>query len=109
MSTRQLLAAAVLLPFLALTAYVLETAGLVGFYREMLGSASTVLASTDLTLSLGLILLWMHGDSRATRTPFLPYAAITLAIGVAGPLMYLIHREARVAQPVHRASNAQSA
>ena len=95
MSSRQLLYAAVLLPFLSLTAYVLDTAGLLGFYVEMLGSASTVLSMLDLTISLSLILLWMYGDSRATRTPFAPYLAVTLAIGVAGPLMYLIHRAAR--------------
>jgi hypothetical protein len=109
MSTRQFAYAAVLLPFLALTAYVLATVGLVGFYREMLGSASTVLASTDLTISLGLILFWMLGDSRTTHTPFAPYLLITLAIGGAGPLMYLIHREARAARSVPRAANAQSA
>lgn len=109
MSTRQFVYAAVLLPFLALTAYVLATVGLVGFHREMLGSASTVLAGTDLTISLSLILFWMFGDSRATRTPFAPYCLITLAIGVAGPLLYLIHREARAARPVQRRANAQSA
>lgn len=95
MNTRQLVTTAVLLPFLALTGYVLATAGLVGFYAEMMGSASTVLAMTDISLSLGLILLWMIGDARATGTPFTPYLLITLAIGVAGPLGYLIHREAR--------------
>ena len=104
MSSRQLVYAAVLVPFLSLTAYVLGTAGLLGFYAEMLQSASTVLASVDLTLSLGLILLWMHGDARVTRTPFGLYLAITLALGVAGPLMYLIHREARAASAVPSAA-----
>ena len=36
MSTRQLACVALLVPFLALTAYVLATVGLVGFYAEML-------------------------------------------------------------------------
>ena len=87
----QLAYTAALVPFLALTGYVLETAGLIGFFAEMARSPSTALAMLDLTLSLSLILVWMHGDSR-TATPFLPYVAITLAIGVAGPLLYLIHR-----------------
>jgi len=95
MSTRGLVYTALLIPFLTLTAYVLGTAGVIGFYEEMFRSASTVLASVDLSLSLGLILFWMYGDARASGTPFAPYAVITLAIGVAGPLMYLIHREAR--------------
>ncbi|HEU4428342.1 MAG TPA: hypothetical protein VFT98_06280 [Myxococcota bacterium] len=95
MSTRSLVLLVLLLPFLALSAYVIETAGLVGFYQEMSRSASTVLAGVDLSLSLGLILFWMHGDARANGLPFAPYVAVTLAIGVAGPLMYLIHRELR--------------
>ena len=98
MSARQLICLAVLLPFLALSAYVLATAGLDGFYREMLQSASTVLAGVDIAISLSLILLWMRSDARATGTPFAPYVAVTLAIGVAGPLMYLVHREARAAR-----------
>jgi hypothetical protein len=96
MTQRQILYAALLLPFLALTTYVLESAGFAGFYRAVFASPSTVLAGVDLTLSLGLILAWMASDARTTRTPWLPYAAVTLALGVAGPLLYLIHREARV-------------
>jgi hypothetical protein len=95
MSTRSLVYTALLVPFLVLTAYVLGTAGLAGFYAAMLASASTVLASVDLSLSLGLILFWMHADSRSSGTPFAPYLVITLALGVAGPLMFLIHRELR--------------
>jgi Terpene cyclase DEP1 len=93
MSTRQLVCLVLVVPFLAFTAYVLETAGLLGFYAEMLRSPSTLLASTDLTLSLGLIAFWMYGDARETGTPFLPYAVITAVLGVAGPLLYLVHRD----------------
>ncbi len=96
MTRRQLLFSALLVPFLALTGYVLATAGMTGFYAAMLANASTLLAGVDLSISLGLILAWMGVDSRTTHTPWLPYAAVTLAIGVAGPLLYLIHREARV-------------
>jgi hypothetical protein len=99
MSNRQLVCVALLVPFLALTAYVLSTVGLVGFYAEMLRSASTVLASTDLTLSLGLIAFWMYGDARETGTPFLPYLVVTAVLGVAGPLLYLVHREALMPKP----------
>lgn len=102
MSTRQLACLALLVPFLALTAYVLATAGLAGFYTDMVQSPSTVLAGADLTISLGLILFWMQGDARATGTPLVPYVAVTLAIGVAGPLCYLLHREARALRAVLR-------
>ncbi|MBM4385840.1 MAG: hypothetical protein FJ091_21035 [Deltaproteobacteria bacterium] len=94
MNPRQLVYIALLAPFLALTSYVLATTGLVGFYAEMSRSASTVLSMVDLTISLSLILACMFVDSRATRTPFAPYVCVTLAIGVAGPLLYLLHREA---------------
>jgi hypothetical protein len=97
MSTRQIVYAAVLVPFLSLTAYVLATAGMLGFYREMLRSASTLLAGADLVISLSLLLFWMSRDTQRSGTPFAPYAVITLAIGIAGPLLYLIHREARSA------------
>jgi hypothetical protein len=95
MSTRSLVYSALLVPFLALSAFALGTEGLVGFVGAMLAGPSTVLASVDLMLSLGLILFWMHADSRASATPFAPYLLVTLVLGVAGPLMYLIHREAR--------------
>jgi hypothetical protein len=52
----------------------------------------------DLSLSLGLVLLWMREDASGRGLPFWPYAAVTLAVGVAGPLAYLIHRELRGAR-----------
>jgi len=95
MTARQIAYAALLAPFLALTAYVLATAGLGGFYREALSSPATALMGLDLVIALGLILVWMRSDARATGTPFLPYLGVTLLVGVAGPLLYGIHREAR--------------
>jgi hypothetical protein len=95
MTTRPINCAAQQLPFLALTAFVLATDGLIGFYRVALSGPSTLLMMTDLLLALGLVLVWMHADARESGTPFAPYLLVTLAIGVAGPLGYLIHREAR--------------
>ncbi len=94
MTARQWIYLALLIPFLAQTGYVLATAGFGGFYAEALSSPSTVLMGMDLFIALGLVLLWMAADARSSRTPLLPYVAVTLAIGVAGPLAYLIHREA---------------
>jgi hypothetical protein len=94
MNGRQILYVALLAPFLALTSYVLATQGMVGFYEDALRTPATVLMGLDLTISLGLVLAWMWTDARATGTPFAPYLIVTLAIGVAGPLLYLIHREA---------------
>lgn len=98
MTPRQILCAALLAPFLALTAFVLATDGLLGFYQAAFANRSTLLMSADLLLALGLVLLWMHADARTNGTPFVPYLLITLAIGIAGPLGYGIHREARLRQ-----------
>lgn len=95
MNVRQLLYVAILAPFLALTAFVLATQGLVGFYEDALRTPATLLMGVDLTIALGLVLAWMWMDARETGTPFAPYLVVTLGIGVAGPLLYLIHREAR--------------
>jgi hypothetical protein len=95
MTARSLVCLALLVPFLALTAFVLATDGLLGFYREALSGPSTVLMGVDLTLALGLVLVWMWQDARESGTPFVPYFLVTLAIGVAGPLAYLIHRGLR--------------
>jgi hypothetical protein len=95
---------ALLLPFLALTTHVIATVGFAGFYAEALRSPATVLMGMDLAISLGLVLAWMWNDARETRTPFLPYLLVTLAIGVAGPLLYLIHRDAVRARAPARAA-----
>lgn len=92
MNRRPWIPLALLVPFLALTAYVLETHGYGGFLDAAFANAATVLLSVDLVLSLGLILTWMGLDARETGTPYLPYLAVTLVFGVAGPLAYLVHR-----------------
>jgi hypothetical protein len=58
----------------------------------------TRLAFVDLSLSLGLVLVWMRHDAGERALPFWPYAVITLAVGVAGPLAYPTHRELRAAR-----------
>jgi hypothetical protein len=43
-----------------------------------------------------LVLLWMRTDARETGTPFAPHLLVTpLAIGMAGPLAYPVHRALR--------------
>ena len=114
MNTRQIASSALLAPFLAFSAYVLATDGWIGFYRAALANPSTLLMGFDLLLALGILLVWMRGDARESGTPFAPYFVVTLALGVAGPLAYLIPREAclrrsaappsrGLAQGVHRA------
>ena len=92
-----------LFAFSALTVEATLEHGYLGVFEAMGANAATRLGFVDLTLSLGLVLLWMWSDARGRALPFWTYALVTLAFGVAGPLAYLIHRElqhapARVAQ-----------
>jgi hypothetical protein len=90
---RPALICVVLLLFLALSANAVREHGYLGVFEALNVSAATRLALTDLVLSLGLVLLWMRGDARDLALPFWRYAAVTVALGVAGPLAYLLHRE----------------
>jgi TRAP-type uncharacterized transport system fused permease subunit len=95
MNFRTFLILDVLVVFLGLTVYALETVGYLGFFEQALSSPATILLSVDLVLSLLLVLVWMRNDSKTSGIPFAPYAVITLAFGVAGPLAYLLHRGLR--------------
>jgi hypothetical protein len=92
--------ALVFLDFAALNAYVLSVHGYLGFWEAILSSPAGVLAVVDLTIALGLVLLWMWSDARERGLPFAPYAALALALGSLGPLGYLIHRELRALRAV---------
>jgi hypothetical protein len=83
----------VLLAFSALTVHATLAHGYLGVFEALAANAATRLAFVDLSLSLGLVLLWMRRDAGERALPFWPYAVATLALGVAGPLGYLIHRE----------------
>lgn len=85
----------VLLVFSALTIEATSAFGYIGVFEAMAANSATRLGFLDLSLSLGLVLLWMREDASGRGLPFWPYAAVTLAVGVAGPLAYLIHRELR--------------
>ena len=49
-------------------------------------------APHDLVITLSLVLVWMYLDSRERGEAFVPYALVTLFLGAAGPLLYLIRR-----------------
>ena len=89
---RPALLSLVLLGFAALTVHATLVHGYLGVFEALAANAATRLAFVDLSLSLGLVLLWMWGDARERSLPFFGYALLTLAFGVAGPLAYLIHR-----------------
>jgi hypothetical protein len=75
--------------FSAFTFWVLAQTGLVGFYAELLGSFAGVQVFVDIAIALALVLAWMWRDAQAHGRRFWPYAALTLALGSVGPLLYL--------------------
>ena len=88
----RLLVATILVLFGALTAVALWHHGYWGIFDTMLQSWAGIQVLTDLTIALGLVLVWMWRDARSSGRTVWPYVAITLAAGVFGPLLYLVTR-----------------
>ncbi|MBW2242543.1 MAG: DUF2834 domain-containing protein [Deltaproteobacteria bacterium] len=84
-----------LVGFLVLTDIAILELGYVGFFEAMLANAGTRLAMVDLSIVLILFTIWQWNDARERALPFWPYAVLSLTIGAAGPLAYLIHRTSR--------------
>lgn len=84
--------AAVLAAFSSLTAYVVVVYGFSGFYREVFQNPATALCIADLAISLLLIIAWMVKDAKKEGRNAITFVLITLAIGAAGPLLYLLTR-----------------
>lgn len=84
---------AVLAVFVAATVYTTATIGYVGFFEAANANAATRLMMFDLVLALAAIILWLLADARQRGLTSIPYVAITVLFGMAGPLLYLIRRE----------------
>jgi hypothetical protein len=93
MSGRQILLWLVLIDFAALSAYAVVQHGYLGFFELAMANWATRLLFADLCVALSLIAVWMVRDARQRNASFWPYLALTLALGSAGPLLYLIRRE----------------
>ena len=81
-----------LVGFLAQTARALLDHSYVGFFLIANANTATKLLMLDLVLALGLFTVWMVRDARGRQGSYLPYIAITVLFGVAGPLLYLVTR-----------------
>ena len=93
MNVKQLVLEAVLLGFSALTAYAVYQHGYIGFFEQLLTTSSVTVATlVDLSIALGLIVLWIWQDARERGVSPLPYLVLTFALGSVGPLLYLLRR-----------------
>ncbi len=78
--------------FCAFTAWIVSRTGLTGFYAQLADSPAAWQVLTDITIALGLVLIWMWRDARAHGRAFWPYVPLTLVLGSIGPLLYLLLR-----------------
>jgi hypothetical protein len=90
MNAKQLGLSVLLADFLALTAYAVYHYGYIGFFELATANAATTLALVDLVIALSLVVVWMVRDARARGVSVAPYVLLTLVLGSAGPLAYLI-------------------
>lgn len=82
----------VTLAFTAWTGWLIVDVGYAGFYRQLLGTVSGWQVLVDIVIALSIVLGWIRGDARRSRRAFWPYAAVTVALGSIGPLLYLVLR-----------------
>ena len=94
MSGKQIVLWLVLIDFAALTTYAVMQHGYLGFFELAMANWATRLMFADLCIALSLIAVWLVRDARERGASFWPYLALTLCFGAAGPLLYLIRREA---------------
>ncbi len=93
MNAKQLGLLVLLLDFAGLEAYAVWHYGYVGVFEMAVANAATTVLFVDLSIALGLVMLWMWQDARARGASILPYLVLTLGLGSVGPLLYLFVRE----------------
>lgn len=103
MNAKQIGLSVLLADHLALTGYAVFHYGIGGFLTVVGSNAVTLSLAVDLMIALGLAIVWMWRDARSRGVSPVPYAIATLALGSAGPLVYLIRR-AGTSEPAHAAS-----
>ena len=94
MNAKQIGLSVVLFDFLALNGYAVYLHGFTGFFELATANLATTAALVDLLIALSLVVVWMIRDARIRGVSPVPYVLLTLALGSAGPLAYLISRAA---------------
>jgi Terpene cyclase DEP1 len=92
MNSSQLVVGVILVVFSAFSAYVVYEYGYIGLFEHALTNAATVQVLLDLTIALGLVIVWMWRDAPKHGIAPLPYLLLTLTLGSIGPLLYLLRR-----------------
>ncbi|WP_181706098.1 DUF2834 domain-containing protein [Chthonobacter rhizosphaerae] len=82
----------VLAVFSALSAVALWQHGYWGIFEPLFRSSAGAQVLADIVIALGLAIVWMVHDARATGRTVWPFVVVTLAVGSFGPLLYLLTR-----------------
>lgn len=96
MSKIKILVLALLVPFVAYTAYTMAVAeqSLASFAYELISRPDTAQVVIDLYIMAILAIVWMYYDSKKLnrRWYWLPFSVLTLIFVSVGPLLYLLLR-----------------
>ena len=90
MNWKKAILGVVLAIFLVDLGLVVAEHGYMGFFEAVAANSATQLAFFDLVIALVLISVWMVIDARRTGRNVWPYLIVTLTLGSAGPLLYLV-------------------
>lgn len=76
--------------FGAYSLYVMWQIGYFGIWQAAMANAGTWQLLLDFVILSGLAVVWMVRDAQRTGRTVWPFAAITVAAGSFGPLLYLL-------------------
>jgi hypothetical protein len=95
MTPRFLILVAALIAFTVYSLVVVAGHGYTGFLTLAAREPWALQMLIDLTIALGLFLVWAFRDARSRRLPYWPFAVATLLLGSIGALAYLVMREVK--------------
>lgn len=87
---QKILLGLVLFGFTLLTGLALWQHGYTGVLVYQVQTIAGWQVFTDLSIALGLIMVWMVRDARVRKRNPWPWVVLTLIWGVFGPLLYLL-------------------
>lgn len=107
MNLKQLTAEVILIAFSIFSVYVIYQYGYIGLFEQALANAATIQVFLDLSIALGLVMIWMWFDARERGVSAVPYIVLTLTLGSIGPLVYLVRRFGKEASVFTHPQTAQ--
>lgn len=88
-----------LLVFGGLTGLALWEHGFVGVLKYQMQNSAGQQVFMDLSIALGLAMVWMYRDAKAHQRNPWPWIVLTLIWGSFGPLFYLITQPRKTQMP----------